>query len=358
MQIGLVGLPLSGKTTFFNLLTGLRQETGTGGKGEAHLGSAEVPDPRLDYLTRLYRPQKQVKARIQFKDIPGVRFDQGASLAAKTWEEVRSADVLVQVVRSFRDDLVSSVAGEPSPFGEINDLASELLLADMAAVESRMERITGARKPPKEAGFQLEVLKKILAALENEKPAGSVQLTREEGEVISGYGFLSDKPLIIAVNLDQDQFVSRSYPEREKVLAYTAGRNLPVIEACALIEAEISELPPEDRPEFLADLGIEEPGISRLARAAYERLGLISFFTVGEDEVRAWPIRRGTTARQAAGKVHTDIERGFIRAETVSYDDLSALGSAARAREKGLFRLEGKEYPVRDGDIINFRFNI
>lgn len=358
MQIGLVGLPLAGKTTFFNLLTGLHQETGLTGKGAVHLGSAEVPDPRLDYLFKLCQPAKKVNARIQFKDIPGVRFDQGASLAAKIWEEVRGADVLVQVVRAFRNKLVSPVAGEPAPFTEISDLASELLLADMSAVESRLERITQARKPPKDAELQMAVLKKILTALENEQPAGSVPLDPEERQAICGQSFFSDKPLIIAVNLDQDQFATGSYPQREKVLDYTSRLNLPVIEACALIEAEISELPPADRPEFLADLGITEPGISRLARVAYECLGLISFFTIGEDEVRAWPIRRGTVARQAAGKVHTDMERGFIRAETVSFDDLYTLGSAAKAREKGLFRLEGKDYPVQDGDIINFRFNV
>ncbi len=358
MQIGLVGLPLAGKTTFFNLLTGLHQETGQTGKDEVHLGSALVPDPRLDYLFRLYQPLKQVNARIQFKDIPGVRFDQGASLAAKTWEEVRSADVLVQVVRAFHNDLVSAVTGEPDPFKEVNDLASELLLADMSAVEGRLERLAQARKPPKDAEFQTRVLKKILTALENELPAGSASLDPEERQVISGQDFFSDKPLIIAVNLDQNQFAGGSYPEQEKLLDYTSRHNLPVIEACALIETEIAELSPKDRLEFLADLGIDEPGISRLARAAYQRLGLISFFTVGQDEVRAWPIRRGTAAKQAAGKVHTDIERGFIRAETVSYDDLFSLGSVAKAREKGLFRLEGKEYLVQDGDIINFRFNV
>jgi len=358
VQIGLVGLPLAGKTTFFNLLTGLQQETGLTGKGTVHLGSAAVPDPRLDYLFQLYKPAKKVNARIQFKDIPGVRFDQGTSLAAKIWEEVRGADALVQVVRAFRNRLVSSAAGEPNPFKEINDFASELLLADMVSIENRLERIKQAPKPPKNAEFQVAVLEKILTALEDEQPAGSVPLDQEERQVIAGHNFFSEKPLIIAVNLDQDQFASGNYPEREKLLDYASRFNLPVIEACALIEAEISELHPEDRPEFLADPGINEPGISRLARVVYEHLGLISFFTVGEDEVRAWSIHRGTAAKQAAGKVHTDMERGFIRAEIVHFNDLFTLGSVAKAREKGLFRLEGKDYQVQDGDIINFRFNV
>ncbi|HHX87454.1 MAG TPA: redox-regulated ATPase YchF, partial [Firmicutes bacterium] len=246
----------------------------------------------------------------------------------------------------------------PDPFKEISDLASELLLADMAFIENRLERITEARKPPKDAELQVAVLEKILTALEDEQPVGSVPLNQAELLTISGHNFFSEKPLIIAVNLDQDQFASGDYPEREKVLDYASRLNLPVIEACALIEAEISELSPEDRPEFLEDLGITEPGISRLARVAYERLGLISFFTIGEDEVRAWSIRRGIAAKQAAGKVHTDMERGFIRAETVHFEDLFALGSVAKAREKGLIRLEGKDYQVQDGDIINFRFNV
>ncbi len=358
MQIGLVGLPLAGKTTLFNLLTGSQMETGPGGKGEVHLGSATVPDPRLDFLFDLYRPRKQVNARIQFKDIPGVRFDQGAALAAKIWEELRNSDVLVQVVRAFQSDIVTSLAGEPDPFKEIGDFKTELLLADISAVEGRLERIATARKVTKDAGFQIAVLNKLLSALENEQPAGSVPLDEKEREVIGGQNFFCDKPLILAVNMDQDQFVSNGYREREKVLKYASDHHLTVIEVCALLEAEIAELPSGDRSEFLADLGIEEPGISRLARAAYEQLGLISFFTVGEDEVRAWPIRRGIAAKQAAGKVHTDIERGFIRAETMGYDDLFAVGSPAKAREKGLFRLEGRDYPVKDGDIINFRFNV
>lgn len=358
MQIGLVGLPLAGKTTFFNLLTGADHGTGLGGAGEVHTGSAGVPDPRIDFLASLYRPRKTTCARIQFKDIPGARMEDEGKRAARLLDEARNADALVQVVRAFRSDEVEAAAGEPAPFRELDGYRSELLLADMDALEKRIARIKDAPKVKKESAGQLAVLERVLSVLEEERPVSEAGLTAEERQLLAGQQFLSEKPLIIAVNVNEEQLAAGDYPQRDRVMEYARGSGILVIEICARVEMEIGRLSPGEREEFKADLGLEEPGLARLARAAYERLGLLSFFTVGDDEVRAWNIRRGTAARQAAGKVHSDIERGFIRAEVFHYDDLQRLSSAAKVREQGLFRLEGKGYPVHDGDIINFRFNV
>lgn len=359
MQIGLVGMPFAGKTTFFNLLTGAEKETGLAGAGEVHSGSAAVPDRRLDYLWELYRPRRQVNAQIQFKDIPGALSESGrAGRMARLLEEVRGADVLVQVVRAFRSGEVSAAAGDPAPYRELRDFRAELFLADMAAVENRLNRLSEARKPPRDADRQAAVLERVLKALEKERSPALLSLGAEEQEALGGQSFLTDKPVIIAVNLDEDQLAAGEYPDREKMREYAAGAEAPVLEISARVELEISRLSPEERAEFMAGYGLDEPGIGRLAQSAYRRLGLISFFTTGDDEVRAWTIREGTPARQAAGKVHSDMERGFIRAEVYHFSDLQAQGGPARAREKGLFRLEGKDYVVRDGDIITFRFNV
>lgn len=358
MLIGLVGLPLVGKTTLFNLLTGQRVATGTfmGAGAGVNIGMAPVPDRRIDFLSALYKPRKTTYAQVQFKDLPGVEPGQG--VAGKFLDEVRAADLLVHVVRAFTSEDVPHVAGSVDPMRDLADFNTELLLADMGAVEKRIERIKGAKKPPKTAAAEIAVLERFLAALEAEQPVSSVSLTGEERELLVGQSFLTEKPLLLAVNLDEDQLRAGDYPRRDELMAYAAERGFPVIEVSAQVEMEISELSPEDRAEFMADLGLSEPGMARLARAAYDYLGLISFFTVGEDEVRAWTIRRGTVARRAAGKVHSDIERGFIRAEVFNFADLEAAGSPAAVRERGLFRLEGKDYVVQDGDIICFRFNV
>ncbi|MGC7846169.1 redox-regulated ATPase YchF [Desulforudis sp. 1088] len=358
MLIGLVGLPLAGKTTLFNLLTGSDLPTGPFSGGGVNTGMADVPDRRIDYLSSLYKPRKTVYARIQFKDIPGVQSGAGPGAAGKFLEEVRTADLLVQVVRAFASDEVPHISGTVDPMRDVADFQTELLLADMGVIERRIERIKGGKKPPKTAAVELDVLQRYLAALEAERPVSSVELSEEEAEVMTVYNFLTEKPVILAVNLDEEQLRSGTYPRRDELKAYAGERGFPVVEVSAQVEKEINELLPEDRAEFMADLGLSESGLARLARVAYDYLGLISFFTVGEDEVRAWTIRKGTAARRAAGKVHSDIERGFIRAEVFHYDDLYELGSPAKVKEKGLFRLEGKEYVVKDGDIINFRFNV
>mgnify|MGYP000895695209 CR=1 FL=1 len=359
MQIGLMGAPFGGKTTFFNLLTGSEYVTGFEGNGEVHRSSAFVPDPRINFLTTLFRPRKTTFTQIQFKDIPGVRSENGNRAAtARMLDEIRSSDVLVQVVRAFQTKLVNAVAGNPTPLKELLDFRLELLLADIDLLETRIKHINEAKKPPKGSAFQLALLEEILPVLLLEKPLSSVSLNREKESLLEEYNFLTKKPFMAVLNLDEDQLIAGNYPEKEEVISFAADNRVALIETCAQIEMEISQLQPEERAEFLKDLHLQESGTSRLARAAYEHLGLISFFTVGEDEVKAWTIRKGTTAQKAAGKIHSDLERGFIRAEVFHYNDLYRLGSTAAVREKGLLRLEGKEYPVQDGDIINFRFNV
>lgn len=355
LQIGLVGMPFAGKTTLFNLLTGSERETGFSGVGETHTGNAVLSDRRLDYLEELYRTGRIVYAQIQFKDIPGIRSTGGrARHMGRLLEEVRGADALVQVVRVFP----SEATGEPRPYRELRDFQTDLFLADLATVENRLARLREARKPPQDAPRQIAVLERVLEGLEGERSPASLSFSPEEQEALGGHVFLVDKPLLIAVNLDEKQLAAGDYPDREKIKEYAAGLQAPVLEISALVELEISRLELEERDPFMAGYGLEEPGLVRLARSAYQRLGLISFFTIGDNEVRAWTIREGTVARRAAGKVHSDMERGFIRAEVFPFAALREQGSPARVREKGFFRLEGKDYPVQDGDVITFRFNV
>jgi ribosome-binding ATPase len=324
-----------------------------------HLGSAEIPDQRIDFLSKLFKPRKTTYAQIQFKDIPGVRSEKGIQdVTARLLDEVRSTDALVQVVRAFQSNMVSAAASGPTPSKDLQDFHTEMLLADIGLVEIRIKRINEAKKPPKDAASQVAFLKATLSVLEEGKPVSSISMNEAQQAITAEYNLLTEKPLILALNIDEYQLAEGDYPEREKVISFATENGFTLIEICAQIEMEISRLQPEERAEFLKDLKLQESGISRLARAAYGRLGLISFFTVGEDEVKAWTIREGTTAKKAAGKIHSDIERGFIRAEIFHYNDLYKFGSISAVREKGFFRLEGKEYLVRDGDVISFRFNV
>ena len=354
MQIGLVGLPRSGKTTFFNLLTGLEENTEFNPAADVHTGSAVVPDGRIDFLASLYKPRKTVYARMIFNDIPGVRMNESGPRAAKLLDEVRAADVLVQVVKAFSGD----DGEEPTPFSDLEDYRTDLILSDMDALEKRIDRIKSGKKIKKDAAEQLAVLEKLLNVLEEERPLSDVQLDEKELEYLAGQSFLSEKPLIVAVNIDEDQLSAADYPQRDRLFSYSKEQDVPVFEICAQTEMEINRLSPEDREEFMADLGLKESGLGRLAKTAYDLLGLISFFTVGEDEVRAWTVRDGSSAKHAAGKIHSDLEQGFIRAEVFHYEDIFQHGSAAKVREAGLFRLEGKDYKVRDGDIVSVRFNV
>jgi GTP-binding protein YchF len=361
MDIGLVGLPTVGKTTLFNLLTQANLSTAAfmSGKAEAHTRIARVPDPRIERLVDMWHPRKTTYAHIKVTEVPGLV--QGSSLGMGVGNAflnaIRQVDVLVQVVRAFANDEVQHPEESINPIRDIDTVNVELLLADLQLVENRIKRINEGKKR-KEQELELALMERFKQALENGEPVQSLIMTPEERALIAGFAFLTDRPQILVVNVDEAQFKTGDWRGAAAVKAHAAERKIPLVEICARIEMEISQLDPADRDLFMADLGVTESGISRLARVAYDHLGVISFLTVGEDEVRAWTIRQGTTAREAAGKIHSDIERGFIRAEVVAYADLMAAGSMARAREHGQFRLEGRDYPVQDGDIINFRFNV
>ncbi|HHV60948.1 MAG TPA: redox-regulated ATPase YchF [Clostridiaceae bacterium] len=363
MKIGLVGLPLTGKTTFFNLLTNAKSDdlSHSSGKMEATVGIAKVPDKRVDFLTEVYKPRKKTYATIEVIDIAGIVPGSGSgkkSAAAAFLDAVRKVDALVQVVRVFENDDVVPSRGAIDPMGDIDALNLELLFADLAIIENRISRIENQKKISKENQKELEVLKKCQEGLENGRLINNAGLSDEEKQYLRSFDFLTERPMILLVNLDEDQLQSGKYEQKEQVLEYAAKHNMPILEICAKTELEINQLEPGDRELFMQELGIEEPGISQLASTAYKYLGLISFLTAGEDEVRAWPVREGISAKEAAGKIHSDIERGFIRAEVVAFDDFYKLGTMQKVKEKGLFRLEGKEYVVKDGDIINFRFNV
>jgi GTP-binding protein YchF len=359
VKIGLIGLPLTGKTTFFNLLTKGKAEIGAG-KLEANIGTARVPDQRINFLSDLYQPRKTIYAQIDFIDIAGLVSSQEGqkSGAGKFLNDVRVCDALVHVLRAFRNPHVVHVQEELNPAKDLETVEMELLFADMELMEKRMERIRTGKKMTKEDQAELERLEKCFAVLEEGKSMRDVDLSAEERNAMKNYAFLTEKPRLAVVNLDEEQFKKKDYPQREELAALCKEKNMPLLEICAQMEWEISELGEEDKALFMADLGLTEAGIELLARNVYEHLGLIPFFTVGEDEVRAWTIAQGTIAKEAAGKIHSDIERGFIRAEVVKYQDIQELGTMAKVKEKGLFRLEGKTYVVEDGDIINFRFNV
>ncbi|MEW6572464.1 MAG: DUF933 domain-containing protein [Bacillota bacterium] len=359
MEIGLVGLPLVGKTTFFNLLTGSNRPTGIPGETKVHVGSAPVPDRRVDFLAAIYGPAKVTYARVDIRDIPGLDPRGGDKAASVRFlEEVRRADALCLVVRAFSAGEVPAYFEEVLPFRELQELHAEILLADTLLVERRLEHIRSGKKIPKQSEAEITLLERCFELLNNEQPIGELVLMPEEEKVFAGYGFLTVKPVVAVVNLDETGIRREGYPQRNQLTRYTAERGIPLIEVSAQIEAEIAQLPPDDRAEFLSDLGLEEPGIARLAKAAYHALGLISFFTVDGNELKAWTVKEGTAAKKAAGRVHSDMERGFIRAEVMQFHDLEKHGTPAKVREAGLLRIEGKDYIVKDGDIIHFRFKV
>jgi GTP-binding protein YchF len=357
MKIGLVGLPKSGKTSLFNLLTGASVATSSFGtaRGEMHAGVARVPDARVDRLSALFKPRKTTYATFEVVDLAGIAKGERQGLEAK---EFRNADALLHVVRAFPD-----AAGTPAdPRADIDDLETELILADLEVVERRLERLEAQIKKKRTDAdvHERAVLSKVKPALESERPIRAMGLTEEEARALRGFTFLSQKPILHCLNLAEKDIAKGGALVASFGLQAVADR--PASRAgwvSAVIEAEVAQLEGAEQAAFLADLGLAEPAIRRVLEDCYALLGLISFFTVGEDEVRAWSIPRGTRAHDAAGVIHSDIQRGFIRAEVVSYADLLAVeGSMAAARERGRLRLEGKEYPVQDGDICHFRFNI
>lgn len=361
LTCGIIGLPMVGKTTFFNLLTQAKAETSNfySGRTETNRATARIPDNRIDFLSDLYRPRRTIYAQLEVIDVVGLvrGSSQGQGVGNAFLTAVRNADTLIQVVRVFENPEVPHPENTIDPVRDIETINLELLLADLEMVEKRIQRIEAGKKKTEQLK-ELEILKKIKVGLEEERSIHNLGLTEEEAFQIRSFAFLTEKPMLLVVNLDEEQLRNSHYPGKSQLEAYALEKGIHVLEACGRAEMEISELSQEDQKTFLEDLGITEPGIHRVAQAMYHNLGLISFLTVGEDEVRAWTIEKNTPAKTAAGKIHSDIERGFIRAEVVKYHDLHELGSMVKVKEKGLFRLEGKDYLVQDGDIINFRFNV
>lgn len=347
MKVGIVGFPGAGKTTVFNALTGLQATVGGyGDPGKANLGSIKVPDARIDRLSEIFQPRKTTYAETIFVDVPGATAA-AAALDQATLNQMRDADALALVLRGFADPLSGGAA---DPLRDFDNFRGELILADLALIEKRLERVRKEQK-----GVEVELLERCRAALEAETPLRRVELSAADERALAGFALLSRLPLLVALNAGEADAGAVMPAALQARLDADQVRGLPL---CAQIEMEIAALPTEERGAFLADLGLTESARDRFIQAAYGLLDLISFLTSGEDEVRAWPIRRGTTAVKAAGKIHSDIERGFIRAEVVAFDDFVRLGSDAKCREAGKLRLEGKEYVVRDGDIIHFRFNV
>lgn len=351
-----------GKTSLFNLLTGSNIEvTGfTKGKIEANQGLAKIPDERIEFLNGMYEPKKTTYATIEVIDVPGLvrGSSKGQGVGNQFLDNIRKADVLIHVLRAFENDNVIHDEGSVDPMRDIETVNLELLFADLGVIENRIERIHSSKKVTKENLEEAEVLKKCKEGLESGLLLHNLDFSEEENELLKNFGFLSEKPMIYVVNMDENQLMENNYPTKEALLDFAQGVNTPLIQLSIKTELEINELEPEDRSIFMDDLGITESGIDKLSKTAYDYLGLVSFLTVGPDEVRAWPIKKNTTARKAAGKIHSDIEKGFIRAEVCRFHHLKEYGSMVKAKEKGLVTLEGKEYIVEDGDIINFRFNV
>ncbi len=354
MQLGILGLPKAGKTALFNALTASRQETGKFKASRAtNVGVARVDDPRLDRLRDLYEPRRHVPAQVRFVDVPGIDRGRGETLDLA---ELRMMDALVHVVRAFDDPELVHPAGGVDPARDIAAVDLELVLADYELVERRLERLAQAEKrglSDREKRERALLSGRILPALEGETSLRSMEFGEDEEKQLRGYGLLSLKPMLVVLNVDED---AAGDPDAAAGVEPPPGAALLAVSAA--LEEEISHLAPEDRGEFLAEAGLGEPSAVRVVRAGYGVLGLISFFTVGEDEVRAWTIRRGDTAGTAAGAVHSDIERGFIRAEVVDWRELVDAGSLAACRDRGTLRLEGRAYCVRDGEVVHFRFNV
>lgn len=358
LRAGLIGFPSSGKTALFQLLTSAREAPRAAGKSEANVGVSRVPDDRLDKLTALFNPRKHVPATVEFADIAGVGGVKTGAAALLDVAPFRNADALLHVVRMFRDPAVPHPSGTIDPARDVRTMEDEVILADLGVVERRLERLERDLKKGSNADLkkEQEILLRCRAALEEGRALRSLDLASDDARRLRGFQFLSAKPLLIVLNLDEADLPHADDAVRiagiESFLSGAATRAVPI---CAKIELEIAQLDPADASAFMADLGLRESGLDRVIRASYDLLGYISFFTVGEDENRAWSIPRGTSAVLAAGEIHSDISRGFIRAEVVRYEHLLARGTLAACREHGELRLEGKEYVVHDGDVINFR---
>ncbi len=367
MKVGIIGLPQTGKTSLYNALTRANVDVNRFDAGEVHVGVIPVPDPRFDYAVSVCQPKKVTPATIEITEggariERGERQGQGDKFGTDFFASVRNMDALILVVRTFEAPNVPTPPDGVQPLREAEKILEELLLADLTVIESRLERLEKSRlqkrETPAEAA-EYQVLKRLHTELDALKPIRSVELTEDEQRSIRSFAFVSGKPLILVANIGEDEVGATIPASVAPLAAYAEAHALPLITLCAKVEMEVAQMAPEEEREFLEAMGIPEAARDRLIRAAYAALGQISFFTVGEDEVRAWTITRGTNAVGAAEKIHSDLARGFIRAEVIAFDEFQAAGGCwDEAKASGKMRLEGKEYPVKDGDIVHIRFKV
>ncbi|RXK18564.1 redox-regulated ATPase YchF [Macrococcus sp. DPC7161] len=364
LTAGIVGLPNVGKSTLFNAITkaGALAANYPFATIDPNVGIVEVPDHRLDKLTELVEPKKTVPTAFEFTDIAGIvkGASKGEGLGNKFLSHIREVDAICQVVRAFEDENITHVSGTVNPVDDIEVINMELVLADLESVEKRYARVQKmAKQKDKDAMAEEAILSIVKETLEQEKPVRSIEFTPEQAKLVKNMHLLTAKPMLYVANVSEDDLVSGEENEHLKAIqAYAEAEGSEVIVISAKIEEELAALDDEDKQEYLEDLGIEEAGLDKLIKASYHLLGLATYFTAGVQEVRAWTFKQGMTAPQCAGIIHTDFERGFIRAETVSFDDLMEHGGMSAAKEAGKVRLEGKEYIMKDGDVVHFRFNV